>query len=64
MHALAASGSGRGYAEVDANPNPLREHVFPLAVDDGWVTLSDAPGLGVEPDLVRLAGYVVSQAGR
>ena len=49
----------QGYAEVDANPNPLREDVFPLAIDDGWVTLSDAPGLGVEPDLARLARYLV-----
>jgi L-alanine-DL-glutamate epimerase-like enolase superfamily enzyme len=59
MHALAASGSVNGYAEVDANPNPLRETVFPLAIEDGWVTLSDAPGLGVEPDLARLAHFVV-----
>ena len=29
MHLLAAAGGG-GYAEVDANPNPLREVVFPL----------------------------------
>ena len=49
----------QGYAEVDANPNPLREDVFPLVVDDGWVTLSDRPGLGVEPDLARLARLVV-----
>ena len=60
MHALAAAGSERGYAEVDANPNPLREEVFPFTVDDGWVTLSDAPGLGVEPDLRRLAPFVVA----
>jgi D-galactarolactone cycloisomerase len=58
MHALAASGSAHGYAEVDANPNPLREEVFPLVIDDGWVTLSDAPGLGVAPDLARLAPYI------
>ena len=58
MHALAASQSAGGYAEVDANPNPLREEVFPLRIDDGWVTLSDAPGLGVVPDLARLAPYV------
>jgi L-alanine-DL-glutamate epimerase-like enolase superfamily enzyme len=60
MHALAGSGSVNGYAEVDANPNPLREEVFPLAIVEGRVTLSDAPGLGVEPDLRRLAPYVVS----
>jgi len=59
MHALAASGSAHGYAEVDANPNPLREEVFPLAIVDGTVSLSDAPGLGVEPDLLRLAAYMV-----
>jgi L-alanine-DL-glutamate epimerase-like enolase superfamily enzyme len=59
LHALAGSGNPRGYAEVDANPNPLREEVFPLTVDDGWVTLSDAPGLGVEPDLTRLTRYIV-----
>ena len=60
MHALAASGAAQGYAEVDANPNPLREEVFPLRIEEGWATLSDAPGLGVEPDLQRLARYVVT----
>jgi L-alanine-DL-glutamate epimerase-like enolase superfamily enzyme len=59
MHALAAARSDRGFAEVDANPNPLREDVFAFAVDDGWVTLSNAPGLGVEPDLRRLASLIV-----
>jgi D-galactarolactone cycloisomerase len=59
MHLLAAAGGG-GFAEVDANPNPLREEVFPLQIADGWATLPDAPGLGVEPDLARLAPYVVA----
>jgi D-galactarolactone cycloisomerase len=58
MHLLAALG-GEGYAEVDANPNPLREEVFPLRVDEGVATLPDAPGIGVEPDLVRLKRYLV-----
>lgn len=58
MHLLAALG-GEGYAEVDANPNPLREEVFPLRVDEGLATLPDAPGIGVEPDLVRLKRYLV-----
>ena len=58
MHALAASGSA-GWAEVDANPNPLREEVFPFAIDDGWVTLGDTPGIGIEPELDRLARFVV-----
>lgn len=56
MHLLAAAG-GSGFAEVDANDNPLREEVFPLAVEDGGVTLPDTPGLGVEPDLKRLERY-------
>ncbi len=60
MHALAPSGSEGGYAEVDANSNPLREEVFPLEIDDGWVTLTDAPGLGVEPDLRALSRFVVA----
>ncbi len=60
MHALAASGSANGFAEVDANPNPLREAVFPFVVDDGWVTLSNAPGLGVVPDLAALAPLIVA----
>ena len=61
MHALAASGSEGGYAEVDANPNPLREEVFAFDVVDGWVTLSDAPGLGIEPDLRRLARFAADR---
>ena len=58
LHLRAALGA-EGFAEVDANPNPLREEVFPCVPEDGWVTLSDAPGLGVEPNLARLAGFMV-----
>lgn len=57
LHLRAAMGPD-GYAEVDANPNPLREEVLRLAPQDGWVTLPDAPGHGVEPDLGRLRRYV------
>ncbi len=57
MHLLAAAGTERSYAEVDANPNPLREEVFPMDVRDGWLTLPDTPGLGVEPDLDALAAW-------
>ncbi len=60
MHALAGAGSAGGYAEVDANPNPLREEVYPLVIEDGWATLPDTPGLGVEPDLRRLARFIVA----
>ena len=52
-----------GWAEVGANPDPLREQVFPLTVVDGWATLSDAPVLGVEPDQQAMAGYRVSGGG-
>jgi L-alanine-DL-glutamate epimerase-like enolase superfamily enzyme len=52
MHLKAAVG-GAGYVEVDSNPNPLRELLatpYP-AVDNGNVTLSNRPGLGVAPDM-------------
>lgn len=59
-HLLAASG-GDGLLEVDCNRNPLREMLaspFPAA-RDGLLTLSDAPGLGVEPDLRSLKQFEV-----
>ena len=57
MHLTAAVCTASSLVEVDANPNPLREDVFPFALDDGDATLGDAPGLGVEPDLRALARY-------
>jgi L-alanine-DL-glutamate epimerase-like enolase superfamily enzyme len=60
LHLLAAVG-GRGFAEWDANPNPLRER-FPLpGVVDGAVTLPDAPGLGFEPDVAAFAEFAVAR---
>jgi L-alanine-DL-glutamate epimerase-like enolase superfamily enzyme len=59
LHLLAAVGTPESYAEVDANPNPLREQVFAMSVLEGAVTLGDAPGLGLEPDLRRLAPFIV-----
>jgi len=59
MHALAGSGNAEGYSEIDANPNPLREDVFRFAIVAGFVTLSDAPGLGLAPDMSALAKYAV-----
>ena len=50
-HLLAAAG-GDGLLEVDCNPNPLREGLaqpFP-ALSDGYLHLTEAPGLGVSPD--------------
>ncbi len=59
LHLRAALGEG-GFAEVDANPNPLREEVFDPRPQAGWVQLSDRPGLGVEPDLAQLERYRVT----
>ena len=58
LHLRAALGP-EGYAEVDANPNPLREEVCPVMPEEGWVTLGEGPGLGVEPDLGRLERFRV-----
>jgi len=59
-HWLAAAG-GDGRLEVDANPNPLRSSTSgPLAtIVDGCASLSDAPGLGTEPDLAVLDRYAI-----
>ncbi|ARP90585.1 mandelate racemase [Bordetella genomosp. 9] len=62
LHLKAAAG-GSGYAEVDSNPNPLRD-LFAggcLRPRDGVVTLPDAPGLGIEPDLAAAQDYLVSR---
>lgn len=60
-HLLAAAG-GDGMLEIDANPNPLRSEICgPLAtVVDGHATLSDAPGLGIVPDLSMLRGLAAA----
>jgi L-alanine-DL-glutamate epimerase-like enolase superfamily enzyme len=56
-HLLAAAG-GDGLLEVDSNENPLRTATAgPVnAVSAGRITLGDAPGLGVDPDLEALRG--------
>ncbi len=57
-HLLAATG-GEGMLEIDTNPNPLREGLAPQfpEVRDGFCTLSERPGLGIEPDLAAVAGF-------
>ena len=63
MHLKAAVG-GEGYVEVDANPNPLRELLatpYP-AINNGAITLSDQPGLGVTPDVDALRGFLRKHA--
>lgn len=62
-HLLAAAG-GNGLLEADANPNPLRERMLraPSPIRDGRMILTDAPGIGSEPDLAGLAEFRVGQA--
>ena len=57
-HLLAALGGG-GLLEVDSNENPLRDlFCGPVAaIADGMVTLSDDPGLGIEPALSSIEQY-------
>lgn len=58
-HLTAAGADPGSILEMDVNPNPLREAMAPpLPVREGTVTLPDAPGLGIEPDLRALARYV------
>jgi L-alanine-DL-glutamate epimerase-like enolase superfamily enzyme len=54
-HLLAAAG-GDGMLEVDANPNPLRALLCgPIAAPvDGRVSLGEAPGIGIVPELADL----------
>ena len=52
LNLLGAAG-GKGWGEFDANPNPLRELLMPadIRVHDGFITLSNAAGIGFAPDL-------------
>ena len=63
LHLKAAIG-GEGFAEVDANPNPLRELLAGELppVREGAITLAQRPGLGAEPDRRALARYLVASA--
>ena len=58
-HLLAAVG-GDGLLEIDSNPNPLRSMIATDLenVRNGRITLSAQPGLGNDPDLRALAGYL------
>jgi D-galactarolactone cycloisomerase len=57
-HLLAGVGGG-GLLEIDSNHNRLRDNFCgPVAnVVDGIVTLDNAPGLGIEPDLSSIEQY-------
>lgn len=57
-HLLAGVG-GDGFLEVDSNDNPLRDRFCGPVVNvcDGAITLSDDPGLGIEPELSSIEQY-------
>lgn len=59
-HLLAASSS-TGMLEIDSNLNPLRSLLTPSLnqVSDGRVTLSDKPGIGIDPDLDALSQFLI-----
>jgi L-alanine-DL-glutamate epimerase-like enolase superfamily enzyme len=59
-HLLAAAG-GNGLLEADVNPNPLREHMLcePPPIRAGRMELTNAPGLGSEPDLAATEAFRV-----
>jgi len=64
-HVLAAHPREGGWLEVDANENPLRTLLCPplVGLHAGRITLDEAPGLGVEPDLAALRD-LCADAGR
>lgn len=57
-HLLAGVG-GEGLLEVDANDNALRDRFCgPVAdISNGAITMTDEPGLGIEPDLAAIEHY-------
>ncbi|WP_208449928.1 MULTISPECIES: mandelate racemase/muconate lactonizing enzyme family protein [unclassified Burkholderia] len=62
-HLLAAAG-GDGLLEVDANPNPLRTELCPALhrIEEGYLSLGEVPGIGVEP-VPEQIGQIVAAAG-
>lgn len=60
-HLLAAAG-GDGLLEIDSNENPLRtlltQSLPPLR--DGMFVMNDEPGIGIDPPLDELHGWLVS----
>lgn len=52
-HLAAGGAQARGWAEVDVNPNPLRDGLFEWCrgITAGEARLADSPGIGAEPQL-------------
>lgn len=57
-HLLAAAG-GDGMLEVDSNDNPLRDQFCGAvaSIEDGWIELPEASGLGIAPDMAAIERY-------
>jgi L-alanine-DL-glutamate epimerase-like enolase superfamily enzyme len=60
-HLLAASRSS-GYLEIDSNDNPLRTLTCGPINDvvDGHISLSERPGIGIEPNMDQLEPFLVN----
>ena len=56
---LRAAAGGDGLLEVDVNPNPLRTALAPPVLH-GRMELTEAPGLGLTPDLDSLQAFRVA----
>jgi D-galactarolactone cycloisomerase len=58
-HLLAASDQA-GLLEMDVNPNPLRTEILAgaLVPKEGWVTLSDSPGLGQAHNMSAIKSWI------
>lgn len=60
-HVLAAAG-GAGRLEIDANDNPLRTALVAIpGLRDGAMALPNAPGIGIEPDLVACGRWLTDR---
>ena len=57
-HLLAGVG-GDGVLEVDVNSNPLRDYFCGpvMAVSQGRITLTESPGLGIDPDFSNVETF-------
>jgi L-alanine-DL-glutamate epimerase-like enolase superfamily enzyme len=64
-HLLAAAG-GEGLLEIDVNPNPLRSDIADAwpAIEEGMLRLSEKPGLGLEPEVARIARFRTAHVER
>jgi L-alanine-DL-glutamate epimerase-like enolase superfamily enzyme len=59
---LLAAVGGAGRLEIDANDNPLRTALVAVpSLRDGALPIPQAPGIGVEPDLVSCGRWLADR---